>query len=39
MAQALHFAYGVDETFSFEIAPKLDIAEKQISHIGLIITN
>ena len=39
MAQALHFAYGVDETFSFEIAPKLDIAEKQISHIGLIKTN
>ena len=25
MAQALHFAYGVDETFSFEIAPKLDL--------------
>jgi hypothetical protein len=39
MAQALHFAYGVDETFSFEIAPKLDIAEKKISHIGLIKTN
>jgi len=23
MAQALHFAYGVDDTFSFEIAPPL----------------
>ena len=39
MTQALHFAYGVDQTFSFEIAPKLDIADKQISRSGLIKTN
>jgi len=39
MAQALHFAYGVDQTFSFEIAPKLDIADEQISRSGLIKTN
>ncbi len=26
MAQALHFAYGVDETYTFEIGPKLDAA-------------
>ena len=24
MVRALHFAYGVDDTFSFQIAPKLD---------------
>ena len=24
MVKALHFAYGVDETYSFEIGPKLD---------------
>jgi hypothetical protein len=39
MAQALHFAYGVDDTFGFEIAPHLDVAEKQITRIGLIRTN
>ena len=26
MAQALHFAYGVDETYTFEIGPNLDAA-------------
>jgi len=39
LAQALHFAYGVDDTFSFEIAPLLDVAEKQITRMGLIRTN
>ena len=24
MLKALHFAYGVDETYAFEIGPKLD---------------
>ena len=24
MAQALHFAYGVDETYTFQIAPQID---------------
>jgi hypothetical protein len=24
MVKALHFAYGVDETYAFEIGPKLD---------------
>ena len=24
MVKALHFAYGVDETYTFEIGPKLD---------------
>jgi hypothetical protein len=39
MSQALHFAYGVDDTFSFEIAPKLDVAEKQFARMRLVRTN
>jgi hypothetical protein len=35
MAQALHFAYGVDETYSFEIAPHLDAAKTLIERPGI----
>jgi hypothetical protein len=35
MAQALHFAYGVDETYSFEIAPHLDAAKTLIEGLGI----
>ncbi len=39
LVRALHFGYGVDHTYSFEIAPKLDVAEKQITRLGLIRSN
>ena len=35
MAQALHFAYGVDETYAFEIAPHLDAAKTLIERLGI----
>jgi hypothetical protein len=35
MAQALHFAYGVDDTYSFEIAPHLDAAQSLIERLGI----
>ena len=35
MAQALHFAYGVDDTYSFEIAPHLDAAKTLIEKLGI----
>ena len=35
MAQALHFAYGVDDTYSFEIAPHLDAAKSLIERLGI----
>jgi hypothetical protein len=28
MAQALHFAYGVDENYSFVIAPQNEVSRK-----------
>ena len=31
MVRALHFAYGVDETYTFEIGPKLDAVDQLIS--------
>ena len=31
MVKALHFAYGVDETYSFEIGPKLEAVKTLIS--------
>ena len=34
MARALHFAYGVDETYTFEIAPPLDAAKSLIERMG-----
>jgi hypothetical protein len=34
MARALHFGYGVDDTFSFEIAPHLDAAKTLIKKLG-----
>ncbi len=30
MAQALHFAYGVDENYSFEIAPQNEVSRRVI---------
>jgi hypothetical protein len=35
MVMSLHFAYGIDETYTFEIGPKLDAAKKIISEWGL----
>ena len=32
MVKALHFAYGVDETYTFEIGPKLDAVNTLISN-------
>jgi hypothetical protein len=36
MAQALHFAYGVDDTFSFEIAPPLAEVQALIERSGIL---
>jgi len=36
MAQALHFAYGVDETFSFEIAPPPAKTQSAIERSGTL---
>ena len=35
MARALHFAYGVDDTYSFQIAPRLDAAKTLITRLGI----
>jgi hypothetical protein len=35
MAQALHFAYGVDDSYSFQIAPHLDAAKTLIDRLGI----
>ena len=35
MAQALHFAYGVDDTYSFEVAPHLEEAKSLIERLGI----
>jgi hypothetical protein len=32
MVKALHFAYGVDETYTFEIGPKLNAVKTSISN-------
>lgn len=35
MVKALHFAYGVDETYAFEIAPQIDAARDLIKELGI----
>ena len=35
LVQALHFAYGVDDTYSFEIATQLDAAKSLIERLGI----
>ena len=35
MVKALHFAYGVDETYTFEIAPQIDAAWDLIKELGI----
>ena len=35
MARPLHFAYGVDDTYTFEIAPHLDAAKSLIERLGI----
>ena len=35
MVKALHFAYGVDETYTFEIAPQIDAARDLIKELGI----
>jgi len=36
MVRSLHFAYGVEETYSFEIGPKLDAAGDLMSELGIV---
>ena len=36
MAQALHFAYGVDDTYTFEIAPPLAKTQSAIERSGTL---
>jgi hypothetical protein len=36
LASALHFAYGVDQSYSFEIGPKLDGLKSHYQRIGVI---
>lgn len=35
MVRALHFVYGVDSTFEFEIGPTLDEAKKLMDRLGV----
>ena len=35
MVKALHFAYGVDETYAFEVAPQTDAAWDLIKELGI----
>jgi hypothetical protein len=35
MVKALHFAYGVDETYTFEIAPQIEAARDLIKELGI----
>ncbi len=36
LARALHFAYGVDQSYSFEIGPKLDGLQSHYQQLGVI---
>lgn len=36
MVKSLHFAYGVEETYGFEIGPKLDAAGDLMSELGIV---
>lgn len=36
MVKTLHFAYGVEETYGFEIGPKLDAAGDLMSELGIV---
>jgi hypothetical protein len=36
MVNSLHFAYGVEETYGFEIGPKLDAAGDLMSELGIV---
>ena len=35
LVRALHFAYGVDESFTFEIGPRIEGVEDRIQRIGV----
>ena len=35
MVKALHFAYGVDETYTFEIGPQIDAVRDLIKELGI----
>jgi hypothetical protein len=35
MVKALHFAYGIDETYTFEIAPHIDAVRDLIKELGI----
>jgi hypothetical protein len=36
LANALHFAYGVDQSYSFEIGPTLDGLESRYQQLGVV---
>jgi hypothetical protein len=36
LVKSLHFAYGVEETYGFEIGPKLDAAGDLMSELGIV---
>ena len=36
LVKTLHFAYGVEETYGFEIGPKLDAAGDLMSELGIV---
>ena len=36
MVKTLHFAYGVEETYGFEIGPKLEAARDLMSELGIV---
>jgi hypothetical protein len=36
LVQALHFAYGVDQNYSFEIGPTLDGLKSNYQQLGVI---
>jgi hypothetical protein len=36
MVRALHFAYGIDETYTFELGPKLEAAQIFMREMGIV---
>lgn len=36
LVKTLHFAYGIDETYSFELGPKLDAAQIFMKELGMV---
>jgi hypothetical protein len=36
LVKTLHFAYGIDETYSFELGPKLEAAQIFMTELGMV---